>query len=140
MIVSSKQARLALAGAAVALGVAGCGETTSTKSFQGEEHAVAQRISSFQKDATEGSESKLCDNDLASALVTGIRKSADGKECKEVLKEQVKDVEDPTLTIKSVSVSGNTATATVKSTKAGKSHSYTLKLVKEGGAWKISGV
>jgi hypothetical protein len=140
MIVSSKQGRLVLAGAAVALGVAGCGEATSTTSFKGEEHAVAQRVSTFQKDATEGSESKLCDNDLASALVAGLRRSANGKECKEVLKEQVKDIEDPALTIKAVSVNGNTATATVKSTKAGKSHSYNLKLVKEGGAWKISGV
>jgi ABC-type glycerol-3-phosphate transport system substrate-binding protein len=138
MVLSSKQARIALAAAAVVLGLAGCGETTSSKSFTGEEHAVAQRVSDFQKHATESSQSKLCNDDLASTLVTSIR--ASGKGCTEALKEQLKSVEDLTVTIESVSVDGKTATAIVKSTRSGKSVPDTLKLVKEGGAWKISGL
>jgi Domain of unknown function (DUF4878) len=122
----------------LAAGVAGCGETVATNSFKGEEHAVAQRISNFQKHATESSQSKICEQDLASELKARIK--ASGKSCSEALKEQLKDVEVLTVTVQSVAVHDRTATATVKSTWSGKTEVSTLKLVKEGEDWKISGV
>jgi hypothetical protein len=130
--------RLLLGALALALGVAGCGETVATNSFRGEAHAVAQRISTFEKHASESSQSKICEQDLASELKARIK--ASGKSCSEALKEQLKDVEVPSLTVQSVAVHGGTATATVKSTWSGKTEVTTLKLVKEGEDWKISGV
>jgi hypothetical protein len=129
---------MVLGGLALALAVAGCGEAVSTSSFKGEEHNVAQRISSFQKHATEGSQSKICESDLATNLLAHIK--ASGRGCTETIKEQLKNVEDLTLTVQSVTVHGKTATATVKSTWSGKSQLSTLKLQREGEDWKISGV
>jgi hypothetical protein len=128
----------ALGALALALVVAGCGEAVSTGSFKGEEHIVAQRISSFQKHASEGSQQKICESDLASNLQAQFK--ASGRGCTEAIKEQLKNVEDLTLTVQSVTVHGRTATATVKSTRSGKSQLSTLKLQKEGEDWKISGV
>ncbi len=139
MSLPSKQARLALAALLLGALLAGCGEaSTASNSFTGEAHAVASRVDEFQKHASEGSQSKLCSDDLASGLVVSLRKS--GKGCTEVLKEQLKNVEDLTLAVQSVSVHDNHATATVKSTYDGKPKSSTVTLVKEDGAWKISGV
>jgi hypothetical protein len=141
MTIPSKQGRLAIVSLGIATVLAGCGETkTSTSSFSGEQHAVATRIASFQKHVSEGSQKKICGEDLASALVTSIGKSANGKSCPEVLKEQLKDVEDPSLTIKSIRVNGKNAVATVKTTHLGKTRPSTLTLVKEGEDWRISGV
>jgi copper chaperone CopZ len=131
-------AAMALGALALALAMAGCGEAVSTSSFKGEEHSVAQRISSFQKHATEGGQGKICENDLATNLQARIK--ASGRGCAEAIKEQLKNVEDLTLTVQSVTVHGRTATATVKSTRSGKSQLSTLKLQKEGEDWKISGV
>jgi hypothetical protein len=140
----SKQGRLAIASLAVAVGLAGCGQTTTTNSFTGEQHAVAARISSFQKHVSEANEKKICEQDLASSLVGRIheagKREAGGKGCTEVLKELLKDVEDLSLSIQSVTVSGRSASAKVKSVRFGKTHASTVTLVKEGEAWRISGV
>jgi hypothetical protein len=141
---ASKQGLAAIASLAVAVGVAGCGETTTSSSFTGEEHAVATRVSNFQKHVSEANEKKVCSEDLASSLVERIRESgkreAGGKGCTEVVKELLKDVEDPTLTVQHVKVDGKNAVATVKSVRSGKSRTATLTLVKEGEDWRISGV
>jgi hypothetical protein len=140
MTLPSKQGRLAIA-ALVAAGVlAGCGETVTSNGFTGEEHEVAARIASFQKHASETSQKKICSQDLSASLVASIEKSGNGKNCEEALKEQLKNVEDLTLTINDVTVHGKHATATVKSVRYGKTRPSTLTLVKEGQDWKISGV
>jgi hypothetical protein len=143
MSIPSKQGLLTIASLALAAGLSGCGETVTTNNFKGEEHAVAARIANFQKNVTEANEKKLCSEDLSSGLVTRIREAGQhesGKGCTEVLKEQLKSVEDPTLSIKSVTVHGTTATATVKSVRYGKTKPYTMTLVKEGEDWKIAGL
>ena len=115
-----------------------CGETAATNSFQGEEHEVAARISNFQKHVTEASQKKICQEDLAASLTRRIETS--GKGCEEALKEQLKDVEDLTLTVQDVTVNGKNATATVRSIRNGIAKPSTLALVKEGQAWRISGL
>jgi hypothetical protein len=142
MIIPSKHRRAAVAVPAalvLAAAVAGCGAATvSTGSFKGESHYVAARISSFQKHAEEANQQKLCSEDLAAALQQRINRT--GTTCEAALKSQLKDVEDLTLNIKSIAVHGRTATAEVESTWSGKLRPATLKLVKEGEAWKISGL
>jgi hypothetical protein len=138
MTISSKQGALLIASLASAAALAGCGESVTTNKFQGEQHEVASRISSFQKHVQEASQKEICAKDLAAPLVASIGSS--GKSCTEALKEQLKNVEDVSLTIKSVTVHGKNATATVKSVRNGKKVPSTLTLVKEGDNWKISGV
>jgi Putative lumazine-binding len=122
---------------AIALGLSACGETASTGSFKGEDRNVAQTISNFQSDATSTNKHKLCANDLASAIATRL-KSAGG--CEAAVTEQLKQLDSFGLTIQSIAVSGNSATARVKSTWSGKSRITTLSLVKQGARWKISGL
>jgi hypothetical protein len=146
MGIPSKQACAALGSLALAAGLAGCGETVSTGSYSGESKAVAQRISEFQHDATEASEKNICSRDLSVRLrATSIGASVEA--CEAALKRQLKQVEDVNLSVKSVSVHGNSATATVKSTWSGKNCLSTMLLEKqpstakkEGSAWKISGM
>lgn len=128
-----------LAALAVAAALAGCGAATvSTGSFKGENRGVAERIASFQKHATEGNQKKICNQDLAASLTERIR--ATGTTCEAALKGQLKDVEDLTLKIESVTVHGRHATAEVKSTWSGKLRPATLKLVQQGKEWRISGL
>lgn len=126
---------LSLAGA-LALGLAACGETVATGSFKGEEEKVAQRISKFQSDASKGDERALCREDLAAPVTA--RLGASESSCQRAIKDQLTQIEVFTLSIDSITLSGERASAVVKSTYAGKIRPSTLSLVKEGGSWKIS--
>jgi hypothetical protein len=121
------------------LAATACGMTTvSTGSFKGEQKAVAQRISNFQSDATGLNEQKVCHNDLASVVLARL-KAAGGK-CESALKTQLGEVDVFELKVESIALTGATASARVKSTWSGKSRFSTMRLVREGGAWKISGL
>jgi Domain of unknown function (DUF4878) len=131
-----------LAMAAVALmavGLTGCGAAAvSTGSFTGEKKAVAQRISDFQADATAADHKKICQNDLAATTLAKLR--AAGGDCESELKSQLAQVDILELTIESIQLNGDKASATVKSTWSGKSRISTMELSKEGSSWKISGL
>ncbi|HEY7892662.1 MAG TPA: nuclear transport factor 2 family protein [Solirubrobacteraceae bacterium] len=121
-----------------AITLAACGETVSTGSFKGEQGAVAKRISQFQSDATKGDQKAICRNDLAAAARTRLGHSE--SDCQHALNDQLTQVETFALTISSITITGTSATAAVKSTYSGKTRSHTLTLVKEAGGWRISGV
>lgn len=137
MIATTKRAASGLSALALIAGLAACGETASTNGFSGESQKVAQTVANFQSDASANNQKKLCENDLAAALTNPLR-SAGG--CQAAIKEQLKDIDSLGLTIESVAVTGSSALARVKSTYSGKSAITTLKLVKEGSHWKISGI
>jgi hypothetical protein len=122
----------------LALGVTACASTTSSSSFKGEPHEVAQAVVSLQSEAVAGEAQKIC-KDLLSSAVTARLSAAQGG-CTQALKSQLVEVDSPELTIQSVQLHGASASVTVKSIDAGKSRSGTLSLVKEGGKWKISGL
>lgn len=121
---------------ALSLGAGACGETASTSSFKGESHNVAQAVADLQSDVTARDEKKLCQNDLAAAVTARLRS---GGGCQAVLKKHLLQIDAPTLTIESISVTGSNATARVKNTYSGKDRISTLTLVKEAGRWKVSG-
>lgn len=121
---------------ALASAIGGCGETASTGSFKGESHNVAQTISDFQSDVTAREQKKLCQRDLAAAATRRLTRA--GGSCQKALEKQLLQIDATNLTIESISVSANSATAKVKSTYSGKTRVSTLTLVKEGGRWKIS--
>jgi hypothetical protein len=126
-----------LSALALIAGLSACGETASTSGFSGESQKVAQTVANFQTDASASNQKKLCENDLAATITNKLR-SAGG--CQAAIKQQLKDIDALGLTIESVAVTGTSALARVKSTYSGKSAITTLKLVKEGSHWKISGI
>jgi hypothetical protein len=134
----AKLAGAVLATLLLAVGVGACGSTVSTSSFKGEAHAVAQRISDLQSDVSALNEQKICEQDFSLAART--RLTTAGNTCKQALKRQLGTIDAYELTVEKIAVSGATATAHVRSTWAGKLSSNRLKLVKEGGSWRVEGV
>jgi hypothetical protein len=137
MAISTKRSSPLIA-VLLALGVGACGSTVSTSSFKGEAHAVAQRISDLQSDVSALNEQKICAQDFSRAA--RARLSIGENTCKQALKRQLGTVDDYELTVEKIAVSGATAAARVRSTWAGKPSTNTLKLVKEGGSWRVEGV
>lgn len=120
----------------LATGLAACASTVSTTSFKGEQQHVAQTVSNLQSHASTLEAKKICTEDLAAANVARLNTAPGG--CKHALETQLKQIDSFETTVESVTISGNTATARVKSVVAGKKAVQALTLVKEGGKWKIS--
>jgi hypothetical protein len=123
------------------LALAGCaGSTrTSTTGFSGAKREVAERIADLQSNASSAEPKKICSQDLAAPLVTRLG-AAEG--CEAAIKSQLNQVDNLELKVDSVALGadGKTASAAVRSIHEGKTRSDTLTLVKEGGAWRISGL
>ena len=123
-----------------AVGLAACSKALSISAFKGEEHAVAQTISNLQTDVTASDEQKICTNDLAAAVVARLNATPGG--CKQVIKNQLAELDNFEVAVQSVHLATTgaqpTAIAHVTSIHGGKTKASTLSLVKEGGKWKIS--
>jgi hypothetical protein len=136
MTIGSRALLAPLGALCVALGVSACGQTTSTGGYKGESKQVAQTISNLQSDATSANASKVCNRDLSASVVK--RLEAGGETCKKALEDQLREVDTYSLTVESISVHGDAATAKVKSTWSGKEKVHQLSFVKEGGSWKVA--
>ena len=80
---------------------------------------------------------RLCDRLLAPDLVEEVESS--GLPCEVALQQGLGEVEAPTLTIGRIDVSGDRATADVRSAAAGEPPSRdTLQLVRVGDSWRIA--
>lgn len=139
---SARIASRAACAAAVALAapaLAACGTAVSTSGFKGEQHAVAQKVSDLQADATASDQKKICANDLSATVLSRLGGRSG---CERVIKKRLSEIENLDVTIDSVKLApgASTATATVRSTYAGKKRATTLTLVKEGGGWRVSGL
>lgn len=138
MTISARQLAVGVCALALAVGVAACSGTTSTSSFKGESHNVAETVSNLETDATDLNQQKVCDNDLAATLTKRLGGSSG---CQTSLKKQLREIDAFSLTIKSIEIFGGLkASATVTSTYSGKSRVSTLLLVKEDSHWKVFGM
>jgi hypothetical protein len=142
--VPSPRIALIATSATLAVVLAGCATTgtVSTTGLTGPQKDVATTIANLQSDAQANSASKICQNDFARNVVQAL--SIGGRRCESVISDQLKVVDNFNLSLlnnHAIKVNGNTATALVQDTQAGKTtHVDTLTLVKEGQAWKISRV
>ena len=120
---------VALAVAATAL--AGCGGGPS------DEEQVRTTVQAFS-DATAAKDyQRLCDDLLAPKLVEKIKQV--GLPCEVALQRGLGAVKKPKLTIGQVTVTGDAATADVRTSAAGQQPSRdTLKLSKVGDDWRIA--
>jgi hypothetical protein len=128
--------------AVLALGLSACAKTVSTNGLKGEAKDAAETIKNLQTDVTASDQKKVCENDLAKALVTRLNATPGG--CQAALKSQLAEIDSLELNVVSVEVGGTpaarTATAKVTSIYSGKKRAGTLTLAKEGSKWKISGL
>jgi hypothetical protein len=116
-----------------------CASTASSSSFKGTEHDAAQTVANLQSDATAGNDKKICTNDLAAPIVARL---GGVKGCEAAIKAELGETDNLEASIVSVAIapSGTTATARVNGDHRGKKQVQSVTLVKEGGAWKISGL
>jgi hypothetical protein len=143
MILAVKHSAMPVLLTLLAAGLSACATTSTTSSsFKGEQHAAAQTIANLQSAATAGEAGKICKQLLSSALVARLNASAGG--CQQAIKKQLEEIDSFEVTVQSVKLGASgatqTGTAVVKSIYAGKNTLSTLTLVKEDGAWKISGL
>jgi copper chaperone CopZ len=122
--------------ALLAFGFSACAKSVSTSGLKGEAKSAAETIKNLQSDVTAGDQKKVCQNDLAKALVTKLSATSGG--CEKAVEDQLTEIDSFEVTVEAVQVSAGTATARVKSIYSGKNRLRTLSLVKEGAKWKIS--
>jgi hypothetical protein len=80
---------------------------------------------------------RLCDKVFAKKLLDGITRI--GLPCEVALRQAYADVRDPQLVIGRIQVSGNEASADVRSSALGQSPSSdTVRLVKADAGWRVS--
>ena len=117
-----------LAGAALV----GCGSAGPT-----DEEQVRDTVDAFSKATAAKDYDKLCKQLLAPKLLEQVEQA--GLPCEVALSKGLGDVKEPRITIGQITVSGNSATADVRTSAAGQEPSRdTLKLTKVGGRWRIA--
>jgi hypothetical protein len=116
---------------AVAVALAGCGGGPS------DEQLVAQTVTSFGRATAAKDYATLCGKLLAPALVDKVEQI--GLPCEQALQKALGPVQDPRLTIGQIKVSGDSATADIRTSAANQSPSRdTLELQKVKGSWRIA--
>lgn len=120
----------------LAVALSACAKTVSTSGLKGDAKSAAETIKNLQTDVTAGDQKKVCENDLAKALVTKLDAAEGG--CQKAVKDQLAEIDSFEVTVEAMQASPSTATAHVKSTFSGKSRKSVLSLVKEGGKWKLA--
>ena len=130
---ASRTLALLLAAAGLATGC-GSASSNSASDFTGIKKDVAKTVDDFESAARSSDEGKICRDLLASSLIETLRSG--GKTCNSAVSDALDDADTFKMTVKSVTVSGNTATAVVDSKE--KTANDTFQLANVGGRWKIS--
>jgi hypothetical protein len=121
-----------LAPALALLILAGCGESGPTP-----EEQVRSTVAEFGRATAAKDYTALCDHILAPQLIEEVESI--GLPCERALRQGLDDVEDPRLTIGTIKIDDDKASAEVRTSAAGEEPSQdTLELVNLDGDWKIS--
>jgi len=135
-----RSAVIALAAAAAVL-VAGCaGQQTSNNAddFSGEDKAVAQVVDDLAEAGMKGEAGDICNTlftaEVADALNQGNRN------CQDAVDDQLDDASSFELDVVKVDVTGDTATAVVRSEFDGTEEDRALSFQKVNGTWRIAGL
>jgi hypothetical protein len=119
------------------LAFAGCSGTQSSgASFEGDKKAVADVVGDLQSASQRRQADKICTELLARSLLDAFK--ASGGDCVREVDKAVSDVDDPTLEVQAVTITGATATARVKGLIRGKDAVATLGFAREDKKWRIS--
>ena len=124
--------RRALAALALALVLAGCGDSGPT-----DEEQVRATLTDFSRATAAKDYQTLCDRILAPSLIADLKKI--GLPCEIALQQGLGDVKQPRLLVGAVSVKGKTATAQVRTSAEGQAPSSdTIELEHTDQGWRIS--
>jgi Putative lumazine-binding len=131
---------LPILAALAAFAVAGCTTQSSSNDssgkFKGEQRLVANTVEDFESAASKGDQDQVCSDFLAKDLVDTFAKR--GGTCEKAVDAALKDTDSFGLTVESVTINGQQATARVKADRGDKDVIRTLTLVKQGTGWRIS--
>jgi outer membrane lipoprotein SlyB len=132
--------RVLLPAAVVAVALAGCTTQSSSNDssgkFRGDQRLVANTVEDFESAASKGDQDQICRDLLAKALVDQFAQH--GGTCEKAVDGALKDTDSFGLTVESVTINGQEATARVKADRGKKDVQRTLTLVKQGPGWRIS--
>lgn len=121
-----------------ALAVTGCGaepEQSSVDKFQDpEERAVAQKVEDLQEAGEGRKPEDICSDILARSLVQQLE--AAGADCVDEMEKAIDDADDYELDVQDVTVSGSTATVTVRRGDDGPTE--TMEFTMENGQWRAT--
>jgi hypothetical protein len=121
-----------LAPAIVLLVLAGCGDQGPTP-----EEQVRSAVTEFGRATAAKDYQALCDRLLAPSLVEEVESI--GLPCEVAMRQGLRQVREPRLTIGRVEVREDRASAEIRTSAAGEEPSRdTLELVNVDGTWKIS--
>ena len=127
----------------VALALAGCGgggtsNDDSSEDFTGEKQAVASIVEDLQSAAEDSDEQEICDL-LTGELRDAVTKGSGAASCRAGLEKALKDTDQSDLTVKSIAIDGDEATAVVRAKLSDDgSRDETIELRKLGAAWRIA--
>jgi hypothetical protein len=122
---------------ATSLALAGCGtqaQPSSVDNFQGAEREVAQKVEDLQDAGKRNKPDDICANILATSLVDQIEEA--GADCAQEMKKAIEDADDFELDVRSVKVTGDTATARVQRGDDGPEE--TMQFTREKGQWRAT--
>jgi outer membrane PBP1 activator LpoA protein len=128
---------LALLAAALLAGCSGQTKSNSADDFQGDKKAVAQVVDDLSNAGSDKDTKEICTTILAPEVAAKLKQG--NTDCQDVIEDQLKDANAFGLDVKSVEVTGNTATAQVESTYDGEDKIQTLRFRKDGQAWRLVG-
>ncbi|MEA2297481.1 MAG: hypothetical protein QOF77_417 [Solirubrobacteraceae bacterium] len=122
----------------IAGGLAGCGATSnSAGSFKGDQAKVAAVVDMLSSASSSHDTTKICSKIFAPAVSANLK--AKGGSCTSVVGKQLDTVDTFNLTVQSVTVTGTTAQARIKSTSNGKDKTDTLSFTRlPDGSWRIA--
>jgi hypothetical protein len=101
-----------------------------------DETEVRETLDRYTKAIAAKDYQTLCDELLAQELIDNLKRV--NAPCETALQRGFREVEQPTIAVRSVKIDGDTATAVARSDAANQEPSVdTIKLVKQDGDWKV---
>src|SRR5829696_6594905 len=115
-----------------ALALAGCGESGPS-----DEERIRTTLTEFRRATADGDYAALCDRILAPKLVETVEQI--GLTCEAALRKGFDDVQEPRISVGTITVTDDAATAQGRSSAAGQAPSEdTVALVRVDDGWRIA--
>ena len=131
--------RAVIGSACLAVALSGCSltpsSTASSGGFSGQAARVATVLNTLASDASSGNGTDICKTVLDSQLRATLNKLGT---CATLINNQLKTIDDFTLSVKKVTVTGSTATASVQTVRYRVKVTQTVSLKLESGAWRLA--